>query len=248
MRFSLKPQPPVAPLVALLGDGQVPVMLRRNARARKMILRVDGVSGDFKLTAPPHVSMRELQAFIDDSTAWLEAEHAKVTAVPPISSGDFMPFLGEQRRLVFTGEPPRKIAVSDTEIHVGGPGDQAPTRLERWLKRQAKIMLTADVTEFAATFGVVFGRVSIGDMKSRWGSCSSSGTLRFSWRLVLAPVDVRRYVAAHEVAHLLEMNHSEAFWCHVARVMPDYQPRRKWLRNEGADLMRLRFRNHQTVG
>lgn len=224
------------------------VNLRRNSQAKKMVLRVDAVSGEIKLTAPKHVSLRNLQTFLNENTDWLTIEKAKVDARPPIADGSMLPFLGTPHLVCFGGQPPRKVRLSGEEIHVGGPADQAPARLLRWLKAQAKDQLGKDAKYYADLLQVDFKRVSIGDMKSRWGSCSSSGTLRFNWRLIMAAPDVRRYVAAHEVAHILEMNHSDRFWGHVERCMPAYKAERKWLKSNGQELMRIRFNPSQTGG
>lgn len=233
--------------VSIAGEHH-PAKLRRNAQARKMILRVDAASGELKLTAPKHVPQRELQKFLDENVNWIAAEKAKVADVPRLGPGDSFPLLGDSVVIRYTGEPPRKVTFEDQTLTVGGPADQAPARLERWLRAEAKKILTNDASECAETLSISFGRISIGDMKSRWGSCSSSGTLRFNWRLIMAPVAVRRYVAAHEVCHLLEMNHSPQFWAHVASLDAAYKTNRKWLREKGADLMRIRFKSPQTGG
>jgi len=236
------------PLTANVSGVEHQVNLRRNARAKKMILRVDGISGEIKLTAPPHVSQRKLQQFLDENNAWLLTERAKINARPQVHDGFMLPFGGETYRVCFSDTPPRGVKLVAREIHVGGPADQAPARLMRWLKAQAKEQLGEDAAHYAELMGVTFKRVSIGDMKSRWGSCSSSGTLRFNWRLVLAEPSVRRYVAAHEVAHILEMNHSGRFWHHVERCVPNYKFERKWLKTHGHGLMQLRFTSLQTGG
>ncbi|WP_262693665.1 M48 family metallopeptidase [Kordiimonas aquimaris] len=222
---------------------QVPLSLRRNARAKRMILRVDRLSGDIKVTLPPRASQKAVRDFIAQHIGWIERERSKQNAALVIANGMLMPFMGAQSQLVFSGVPPRKISVENEQIVVGGPIDQAPARLERWLRAEAKRVLTTDARDYADQLGVTFQRISIGDMKTRWGSCSSKGTLKFSWRLVLAPEMVRRYVAAHEVAHLLEMNHSERFWQHVAKCMPDFASHRRWLKKEGSQLMDLQFKN-----
>ncbi len=236
------------PLIANISGVDHPVKLRRNAQAKKMILRVDAISGEVKLTAPLHVSQRKLQQFLDENNAWLLTERAKISARPPVHDGFMLPFGGETYRVFFNDTPPRGVKLIDQKIHVGGPADQAPARLMRWLKAQAKEQLSEDAAHYAALLDVSFKRVSIGDMKSRWGSCSSSGTLRFNWRLVLAEPSIRRYVAAHEVAHILEMNHSDRFWRHVERCVPDYKSERKWLKTHGQGLMQLRFTSPQTGG
>jgi len=224
------------------------VKLRRNAQAKKMVLRVDAVSGEIKLTAPKHVSLRSLQKFLDENIHWLMTEKAKVDARPPIADGSMLPFLGAPHQVKFNDQPPRKVRWIGEEIHVGGPADQAPVRLLRWLKAQAKDQLSEDAKYYADLLQVEYKRVSIGDMKSRWGSCSSNGTLRFNWRLVMAEPSVRRYVAAHEVAHILEMNHSDRFWHHVERCVQNYKAERKWLKNQGQSLMQIRFNPSQIGG
>ena len=236
------------PLLATISGVDHAVKLRRNARAKKMILRVDGLSGEIKLTAPNHVSLGKLQNFVDENNAWLMTERAKVSARPTITGGAELPFNGQTYILRFSDQPPRGVKLDGDEIQVGGPADQAPARLLRWMKVQAKQQLDGDAAYFADMLGVSFSRVSIGDMKSRWGSCSSSGTLRFNWRLIMAEPSVRRYVAAHEVAHLLEMNHSDRFWHHVERCVPQYKVERKWLKSHGQGLMQLNFNPYQTTG
>lgn len=235
--------------VAVSIDGEhLPVKLRRNAQARKMILRVDSTTGELKLTAPKHVPARELQKFLDENLDWIAEEKAKVADMPMLGPGDKFQLLGKDVIIEYTDTPPRKVALDDQFLTVGGPAEQAPARMERWLRAEAKKKLTDDATEYAAKLKTRFARVSIGDMKSRWGSCSSNGTLRFNWRLIMAPVAVRRYVTAHEVCHLLEMNHSPQFWGHVASLDANYKSNRKWLKDNGTALMRVRFRSHQTNG
>ena len=235
-----------AELAVSIEGVQHPVKLRRNAQARKMILRVDSASGEIKLTAPKHVPARELKKFLHESRSWIAAEKAKVAMLPQLGSGDQFPLLGNRVTIEYTGVSPRKVTLTDRALTVGGPLDQAPARLERWFRAEAKRILTEDAQKCAEHLGTSFKRISIGDMKSRWGSCSSTGTLRFNWRLIMAPVDVRRYVAAHEVCHLLEMNHSPRFWAHVEGLDANYKENRKWLKEGGSDLMRVRFKSHQT--
>lgn len=235
-------------VVAQLEDGACPVQVRRNARAKKYVLRVDALTGAIKVTAPSHVRTGAIQRFVDDHVDWITAERDKVLARPAVTHGSRLCFLDEEYELSFTDEAPRSVRLSAGLITVGGPADQAGGRLERWLRARAKETLTSDASEFAHMLGVTFSRVGVGDMKSRWGSCTAQGNLRFNWRLVLAPGEIRRYVAAHEVAHLLELNHSPKFWRHVQACMPDYEQHRRWLRREGHELMRVRFKNHQTDG
>lgn len=219
----------------------IPVKVTRSRQAKRLILRVDKTSGAVKLTVPAYASNKSAEKFLASNVGWLQSELAALEPLQIIEDSSILPFLGEELRVQFTGQSPRTVQVGDDIIEVGGPVDLAPIRLEKWLKAEARKVLTERVEFHADTLGTAFKRISIGDMKSRWGSCSSSGTLRFSWRLVMAPFEVMDYVAAHEVAHLLEMNHSDAFWAHVGRCIPDYKLRRRWLKTTGNDLFKIRF-------
>ncbi|MGW8189229.1 M48 family metallopeptidase [Sphingomonas hankookensis] len=126
---------------------------------------------------------------------------------------------------------------ADGELTCGGPSDQFPTRIERWLKREALRLLTEDTAHYAAKAGVTVAKVAIGDPKARWGSCSGDGTIRYSWRLLLVPGFVRRATVAHEVAHRVHMHHGPAFHALVAELFEgDPDDARRWLRAEGAAL------------
>lgn len=224
-----------------LGGDIVPVTVRRNRQAKRLILRVDRATGEVKLTIPHYVGNRTATKFIEKQRDWLVQERAALDLAKTLGSGGLLLYLGDEHELVFTDARPRTIVRADGQIRIGGPADLAPKRLENWLRRKAKEMLTERATVHADTLGVGFSRVSIGDMKSRWGSCSSRGTLRFSWRLLMAPYDVMDYVAAHEVAHLREMNHSDRFWAEVAKCVPEHKSLRRWLKTEGNALFKIRF-------
>ncbi|MEL6288849.1 MAG: SprT family zinc-dependent metalloprotease [Pseudomonadota bacterium] len=133
-------------------------------------------------------------------------------------------------------EEPRAEELHVEELHVSGAVDHAPRRLRDWLIAQARDDITNRVAIHAQRLGLQPRRITIRDQSSRWGSCSSTGALSFSWRLVLAPPTVLDYVAAHEVAHLREMNHSRRFWDLVRRTMPEMDGPKEWLRENGAQL------------
>jgi predicted metal-dependent hydrolase len=117
----------------------------------------------------------------------------------------------------------------------------AGTRVKAFMKLQARDALAAASDRYAAAVGKSYARLSLRDTRSRWGSCSSQGVLMYSWRLIMAPPQVLDYVAAHEVAHLVEMNHSQAFWDVVEDIFPNHKPCRKWLREHGDKLHRVQF-------
>ena len=223
-------------------DGDlVPVTVRRNSQAKRLILRVDRATGEVKLTLPKHVGARAAEKFISKQRAWIAKERAALEPQHVLCDGAALYFLGQKHRIVFTGCAPRTVKRVGDEIQVGGPADMAAKRLENWLRREAKAVLSDRAGLHAETLDLDYNRISIGDMKSRWGSCSSRGTLRFSWRLVMAPFDVMDYVAAHEVAHLREMNHSDRFWAEVAKCVPEHRKLRRWLKTEGNALFNVRF-------
>ena len=155
-------------------------------------------------------------------------------------SGVSIPVAGVEREIRRVAGPGRTARLSGGILTVGGTGPAGPP-VAAWLKLRARDALLEAVGRHAAALGRPSGGVRLGDARTRWGSCSPRGTLSFSWRLAMAPPAILDYVAAHEVAHLAEMNHSPRFWAVVARLMPDYARRRKWLKTEGRALHRYRF-------
>ena len=230
------------PLSVALGDEDVPVRIRRSAAAKRMILRICDMSGEVKLTLPKRTSLRTANRFVQENTGWLNKTRQALPRAEAVTDGASLPFRGARYQLVFSGISPRKVVVGDGVITVGGPVDLAAKRLLAWLKKEARSHLERSAARHAGTLGVSYSRIGIGDMRSRWGSCSSTRTLKFNWRLIMAPDDVLDYVAAHEVAHLLEMNHSPRFWAHVMRCCPQFDRQRGWLKSaDGRGLMKVRF-------
>lgn len=222
-----------------IGDPPIFVTLRRSARARRLSLRVSRLDGRVTLTLPNGVRESEGRAFVSEREAWLRKHLADVRPVQAIAPGMMLPFLGVEYPVV--PGPVRRPMLQDGGIWV--PDDSAPLapRLRAWLREEARAHLLAASSHYAAQVGRDFGRITLRDTRSRWGSCSSRGDLMYSWRLIMAPEPVLNYVAAHEVAHLVEMNHSPAFWAVVERIFPDWRAQRTWLRNHGTALHQLRF-------
>lgn len=220
-------------------DGEpIPVAVKRHPRARRLVLSVDPSQASAALVIPPFVSIGEAQAFLDSRRDWLAMRLAAVPARNPFVDGATIPFLGEM--LTLRHAPGRRGPTErvDREILVGGDPEYLPRRTEDWLKRQAKDRLGALAAAKAALVGRPAPRVAIRDPRRQWGSCSADGRMRLSWRLVLAPEPVADYVVAHEVAHLVEMNHSRAFWAIVAQLTPHLATARIWLRRHGQTLLR----------
>ena len=242
-----------------IGGLDVPLVLRRSSRARRFSLQVSEARRSAVLTVPAYSSLADAQDFLSRHMDWLKERLDGLCDPVPFSDGAVIPLRGLAHRLNFVG-PVRKRGVVWIEdwdaarlapvwpgglddaddalplLNVAGEGQHAPRRLLDWLKRQAQGDLRLRVDIHAKRLGVVAKRISVRDQSTRWGSCSSSGALSFSWRLILAPPFVLDYLAAHEVAHLEEMNHGPRFWALVERTMPRQAEARDWLHAHGSHL------------
>ncbi|MGR3321406.1 MAG: M48 family metallopeptidase [Pseudooceanicola sp.] len=223
----------------LPGNPPVELHLKRSARARRISLRVSGLDGKVTLTLPKGVSEREGLAFARDRAGWLRGHLDRQVPQVAVGLGADLPVEGVMRRV--RGGPGRGVRAEGEALIVTGAPDTAARRLEGWLKALARERLAAASDGYAAALGRRYARLTLRDTRSRWGSCTADHGLMYSWRLILAPPEVLRYVAAHEVAHLAEMNHSAAFWAQVTRLYGDYDAPRRWLHENGAELHRYRF-------
>ena len=220
-------------------DGQ-PVRLSVNPRARRISIRIDGRAGEAVLVAPSERKLAQAVAFARTRADWI-AE--RLTARPErqgLAPGATVPVFGRPARLVSTGGAGAARLTEDADgpvIASGGEGEAYARRVENLLKRLARDTLAERTDIHRAALGQKPVRVSIGDPKSRWGSCTPGRrTIRYSWRVVMAPPEVIDYLAAHEVAHLVHADHSPAYWSVVERLVGDHRPFRKWLREHGPAL------------
>lgn len=224
---------------SLPGNPPVPLLLRSSARARRITLRISSLDGTVTLTRPRGVSEAQALEFAREKEDWLRQHLAGQSDWLEVRVGVDLPVEGRLRRVgIGSG---RRVQMSDDHILVPGTEDRAAARLLGFLKTRARTRLAAASDEYAAALGRPYNRLTLRDTRSRWGSCTADGGLMYSWRLILAPPAVLDYVAAHEVAHLAEMNHSPAFWAVVERLYGAYEGPRRWLRDEGAALHRIRF-------
>ncbi|MES2339351.1 MAG: SprT family zinc-dependent metalloprotease [Pseudomonadota bacterium] len=209
----------------------------RNGQARRMKLAFDPASGRVRLVLPRRASLNAALAWAAEHRGWIAAQRAKLPEARPFVPGAVIPLAGEDVVLAWRADAPRTPRVVAGELIVGGPADGFESRIARWLRREAARLLSIETAEFAARAGVSVSAVGVGDTSSRWGSCSASGGIRYSWRLILAPAWVRRATVAHEVAHRIHMNHSPAFHALVAEIyQADPTPARRWLKAHGASL------------
>ena len=223
----------------LPGPPPVQITLRRSARARRFSLRVSALDGRVTLTLPLRAREAEAMAFARDQQDWIRTALQTVPETAAVGLGTRLPVEG--RLLEIRAGSGRLVRVEGDALLVPGDPASAGTRVGAFLKALARDRLARACATHAAQLGRSHGRITLRDTRSRWGSCSADGSLMFSWRLILAPPEVLDYVAAHEVAHLQEMNHSPAFWAVVARLMPDYRPHRAWLKRQGQSLHGFRF-------
>lgn len=220
------------------GGQDVPVRVEINPRARRLILRLDERSREAVAVAPSRRDVPAALAFAEERADWIVARLDALPEETPFAPGASIPLRGESCRLapVGTGRLPKLRTEPELLLEVPGDASGFAGRVERYLKRAARSDLSDAVLRHCERLGVAARRITVKDTRSRWGSCTADGRLAFSWRLICAPPDVLDYVAAHECAHLLEMNHSATFWAHVERCRPDWQMQRAWLRRHGRAL------------
>ncbi|MHC9235740.1 M48 family metallopeptidase [Pseudooceanicola sp. 502str34] len=224
----------------LPGNPPVEINLKRSGRARRMSLRVSSLDGRVTLTLPRGVSERDGLAFASEKADWLRRQLAGQGAPVAVGIGAEVP-LGGRLLPVLGAETGRAPRVEADAIRVPGNPETAPRRVQALLRQIAGQQLAEASDLYAGRLGRRYEAITLRDTRSRWGSCTSTGGLMYSWRLVMAPKAVLDYVAAHEVAHLAEMNHSAAFWLLVEQIHGDYAAPRDWLRRHGAGLHRYRF-------
>ncbi len=233
----MTPPAAVERLTAL--DPPVPVALRRSARARRITLRVSAADGGVHLTIPARLPLADARLFLLRQEDWLAARLAAMPRPVAVTIGTVLPIEGCAVPLVRgTGRSPQ---LGPAGLALPGDPARAGARASGFLKALARDRLTAAADAHAGALRRVPGRITLRDPGSRWGSCTQRGDMMFSWRLAMAPPAVLDYVAAHEAAHLVEMNHGPGFWRLVGRLCPDWERHRAWLRRDGAELHRYCF-------
>lgn len=229
---------PTADLIRV-GVPEITIELRRSQRARRMTLRLSNSTGLATLTLPRRVSLGEAQLFAERQHDWLRKNMAKRPVRSILALGQTLSIRGLP--VILAQGTGRNIGIDGETLLIPGDPARAARKLQGWLKAQARAELLNASQKYATMLGHPFSGITLRDTRSRWGSCSASGALMYSWRLILAPASVLDYVAAHEVAHLKVMNHSESFWAEVARLKPGYAADRDWLRKNGPSLHSFDF-------
>ena len=240
------------------------VELRRSPRAKRFSLKVSHTERAAILTLPNRGRVEDANAFLARHADWLRKQLERLPEPVPFVDGAIVPLRGELHRIKFAGPqrysrivwqdsaPVIKSSLADwrnlscvrfdapiPSLHVSGDREHAPRRFHDWLRTEVRKDISVSVDKYAKTLECNPKRIAIRDQATRWGSCSTTGTLSFSWRLIFAPPFVLDYVAAHEVAHLREMNHGPRFWRLLRDAVPGMQRARIWLKTYGAELHRF---------
>ncbi|MBH1993212.1 MAG: DUF45 domain-containing protein [Sphingomonadaceae bacterium] len=225
---------------AILIDGvAMPVRVRRSARARAYKLTIDGTRGELRLSLPARANLKRALGWAQEHEGWVREQLAQQPVVTRLEDGAVFPLEGRDVRICWMAGATRTIRLEQDRLVLGGAAESVSARVLRWLKLRARAVLETESHELAREHGLIVASVGVGDTRSRWGSCASSGAIRYSWRLILAPPYVRRSTVAHELAHLLHMDHSAAFHAAHARIYgADPKPARAWLKAHGAGLHR----------
>jgi predicted metal-dependent hydrolase len=225
--------------ITLSGNPEIAVTVKRSARARRLSLRISSLDGRVTLTLPKSVPEAEGRAFLRAKEGWLRGHLDGHQAAVTVALGARIPIEGTLHEIV-AGQG-RSIRMAEGLLHVPGAPERAAARVAGWLKTRARDRLAEASDYYASKLGKPYTRLTLRDTRSRWGSCTADGGLMYSWRLILGHPEVLDYVAAHEVAHLRHMNHSQAFWDEVERLYGDWRSPRKWLKEHGNELHRYRF-------
>lgn len=222
-----------------IGQPPIAITLRRMARARRFSLRVAASDGRVTLSLPLRAREAEAIAFAQTQEGWIRAALAKMPQGVAVALGGQITVEGVV--LTVTSGQGRSVRIDADQLIVPGDPDRVAARVAAFLKVRARDRLAAASDHYAAQIGRQVTQISLRDTRSRWGSCTHQGALMYNWRLIMAPPAVLNYVAAHEVAHMIEMNHSDAFWAVVGQLYPAWKPQRAWLKRYGTQLQAVQF-------
>lgn len=216
------------------GDPPIKIRIKRSARARRYSLRMSNSTGSVNLTVPRFANLDGAIEFAKMQEGWIRKHLAKRVKPKALNFGSTVLFDGVNCEI--RQGAGRSVKYEGGVLYIPGQPDMVAAKLRGYFKTMARERMVAASVYYADKLEKPIGRVTIRDTRSRWGSCTSEGNLMYSWRLIMAPKQVQAYVAAHEVCHLVEMNHSQAYWALVAKIFPDYKVKRQWLKKNGAML------------
>ncbi len=225
------------PLTVEIAGQLVPLVLRRNAQARRMTMRLAPDGSEIRITLPQWGRSAEALAFARSKASWLAAQIDALPADAAPVDGGTLSLRGDPLTIVHDPARPRRIIIDDGQLLVGGPAESLPGRLTRWLQGEARALLAADLDHYCLKAAKPVPALMLSGAQRRWGSCAPDGTIRINWRLVMAPDFVRRSVVAHEVAHLVHFDHSPAFHALLDDLFEgDLRAANRWLKRDGRAL------------
>jgi predicted metal-dependent hydrolase len=224
-----------------VGDRVLPLAIRRHPRATRLTMRLAPDGSEVRITLPKWGRTLDALVFVRSRTEWLESQLAAVPRAAPPAPGETLAYRGERLGIEWDSRLPRKPALGEASIRLGGPEETVPVRIRRWLEAEALRLLRADLAHYCDRAGKPVPELRLSRAQRRWGSCSGPNgdghCIRINWRLVQAPDAVRRSVVAHEVAHLVHFDHSPAFRALLADLFEgDLEAADQWLRQEGRGL------------
>jgi predicted metal-dependent hydrolase len=218
---------------------EVNQIIRSKRKTLALIVKPDG---SLIVRAPLRTAEKSIREFIENHAAWIEKKKAEAfAALPPLPrqyvAGESFMYLGNAYRLEIVKGQKTPLILEERFKLADASQSSAGLAFERWYRAQAKSILKERVNLYAEKHGFQYKKLGITSARTRWGSCSANGSLSFSWRLILAPLETVDYVVVHELVHTVFHNHSKRFWKKVETIMPDYKEHRKWLRKNGPGLM-----------
>ncbi|MBB2749374.1 UNVERIFIED_ORG: hypothetical protein GGI57_000040 [Rhizobium aethiopicum] len=239
-----KPAPPETRTLDVAGR-LMPLTIKQHDRATRITLRIEPGGRALKMTVPKGLAAREVNAFLDRHKGWLLTKLAKFSTDAGLRDGGEILFRGLSHRIQHTGSLrglTEAVSIDGRPVlRVSGMEEHVGRRIAAFLKKEARAELVKLATMHAAAIRAPIRSISMKDTRSRWGSCSSEGNLSFSWRIVMAPPSVIDYLAAHEVAHLREMNHGPRFWALCKKLCPGMEEAKSWLKRHGSQLHAIDF-------
>ena len=215
----------------------LPIALKRHRTAKRLILRLAPDGSEVRITMPQWGQSVDALEFAQSRSQWLADQIAKIDPATPPGPGGTFPFCGDPLTVAWDPAAPRKPRLDGIVLHLGGPEDTVQKRIERWLRTEALAMMDIDLAHYCTLARVPKPDLALSRAQRRWGSCSTSGTVRMNWRLIMAPELVRRSVVAHEVAHLIHFDHSPDFHALLEELFEgDIREANRWLKHEGRSL------------
>ena len=224
--------------IFLEDEPDLEIFLRRNSNSRRITLRISALDGKITITGPNYINFKEFKEFAESKKSWLKSKRKSFKPPILVSEGMKIPIGGVDTEISFSDiQNPKKVG----SILFVCKQKPVSTQVNKYLKEICIKHLDFICKGFAERLGSKVRKITLRDTRSRWGSCSNDGKLMFSWRLIMAPENILAYVAAHEVAHLKHMDHSNDFWETVEYLFGPYKNERTWLKHNGSSLHRYKF-------